>query len=100
MRASKRPGSEGASTSSQACAERALMGAIIARAGSGALLTVRAPRAPEPLLEPAVRVGLVVVGRDLDVAGGAVHRDGLGQRPVGLEPHPAPAARSCARLQL
>ena len=46
----------------------------------------------QALLEPVVRVGLVVERLDLDVPGRAVEADRLAQRPVGLEAHDADAA--------
>ena len=51
---------------------------------------------PELLLEPVVRVGLVVERVDLAVAGRAVEADRLREGLVGLEPDdgaPAAAAR-------
>src|SRR4051812_28761336 len=41
----------------------------------------------DPLLEPVVRVRLVVEGVDLDVAGRAVERDRLRQIAIRLEPN-------------
>ncbi|HEY6405912.1 MAG TPA: protein kinase, partial [Ktedonobacteraceae bacterium] len=49
---------------------------------------------PLSTIVPVVRVGLVVEGRHLPVAGRPVQRDRLGQRPVGLQPqHPDPLCR-------
>src|SRR5690349_25111232 len=40
----------------------------------------------QALLEPVVGVRLVVERGDLAIAGGAIHRDRLDERAVGLEP--------------
>src|SRR5258708_26370718 len=54
----------------------------------------------DALLEPVMSVRLVVEGVDFDIAGGAIHRDGLGERAVGLQPqNAAPVARG-AGLEL
>src|SRR4051794_35710937 len=53
-----------------------------------------------PLLEPVVRVGLVVERRDLLIAGRAVKRDGLGQAAVGLEVHHAARPAGGAGFEL
>src|SRR6266702_28273 len=62
----------------------------------GRLLSVLAQATSlQALLEPVVRVGLVVEGRYLAVAGRPVQRDRLGQCLVGLQPqHPDPVRRS------
>src|SRR4029077_8295362 len=57
-------------------------------------------RCLEALLEPVVRVGLVVEGRHLAVAGRPVQRDRLGQRLVGLPPQDPDAVRGRLGLEL
>src|SRR4051812_40629151 len=54
----------------------------------------------EPLLEPVVRVGLVVERRDLSVALSAIERDRFGERAVGLELHRSRAVLTCEILEL
>src|SRR5688500_2230785 len=49
-------------------------------------------RARQPLLQPVVRVRVVVVAVDLAVAAGPVHGLGLGERAVGVEAHGLVAA--------
>ena len=61
---------------------------------------IRPSRAAQPLLEPVVGVGLVVERGYLGVSRGAVHRDGLDERPVGLEPDLAYAMVGGAALEL
>src|SRR3954452_10644801 len=71
-------------------------------------LTGQLPRSPrkgassfrEPLLEPVVRVGLVVERRDLSVALSAIERDRFGERAVGLELHRSRAVLTCEILEL
>ena len=52
----------------------------------------------QSLLEPVVRVKLIVEARDLDVAGGAIELLRFGQRFLGLEPDLAVAERTRAIL--
>src|SRR5690349_16940771 len=57
-------------------------------------------RASQALLEPVVRVPLVVERLDLAVAAPAVERDRLGERPIGLEPQGGDAGVGRAPLEL
>src|ERR1700730_7929510 len=59
-----------------------------------------APGGDDLLLEPVVRVGLLVEGGDLHVAGRSVQADGFDECPVRLEPDSARAVVGGVVLQL
>jgi hypothetical protein len=53
----------------------------------------------EALLEPVIRVDLIVEGLYLEVTGGAVQRDRFGERFVRLQPNHATASAFSLRLE-
>src|SRR5215831_7100330 len=54
----------------------------------------------ELLLEPMVRVGFIVEGRDFDVPGLSVHRDRFFERAIGLQPNRRRASGAGEILEL
>ena len=61
--------------------------AAAGRAGLGAAQAGRRLTGDELLLEPRLRVGVVVVPPDVAIARALVHRDGLDEGAVGVQPH-------------